>query len=426
MRIPININYFKSEFTRNVITLITGTTVAQIIPVVLQLILRRLFTPEAFGAFAIYFSVIGIIVVISTLKYEMAIVLPEKDKDAANIFILSLFINLVFNFLILLILIFFRSFIVKFLNFPQQFAFWLYFIPLSAFLFSSYQIINYWLIRQKAFKASSLNKILRRSFEGITQIAFGFSGKSLGLVAGDIMGNIVNNIGGYFQIMLHGFSFKYFSLTKLKYVLRKYKQFPQFQAIPALMNTASLLLPFIIINKLYSGNITAQFDLSRMVLALPIALISVSFSQVLLQKLSEKRRRKEKILKHILKISLALFTLVIPGVIIIMLWGPDIFRLAFGLKWKEAGEFSQILVFTYAIQFVVSPLAVIFPALEKIKIAAVWQTAYFIIIVVLFLLRGLTVMEFITVYMYITLVVYFVYWIMITKVARNYDSSVSK
>ena len=44
----------KSEFNRNVLTLMTGTTIAQALPIAITPILTRLYTPEDFGVFAIF------------------------------------------------------------------------------------------------------------------------------------------------------------------------------------------------------------------------------------------------------------------------------------------------------------------------------------------------------------------------------------
>ena len=44
----------KSEFSRNVLTLMTGTTIAQAIPIAISPILTRIYTPENFGVFAQY------------------------------------------------------------------------------------------------------------------------------------------------------------------------------------------------------------------------------------------------------------------------------------------------------------------------------------------------------------------------------------
>lgn len=54
----------KSEFSKNVLTLITGTTIAQAIPIAISPILTRIYTPEDFGVFALFVSLVGFISVI--------------------------------------------------------------------------------------------------------------------------------------------------------------------------------------------------------------------------------------------------------------------------------------------------------------------------------------------------------------------------
>ena len=70
----------KSEFIRNVVTLITGTTVANVLPIAAAPILTRIFTPKDFGLFAFYFSMVTILAVFTTARYELAITLPKKKK----------------------------------------------------------------------------------------------------------------------------------------------------------------------------------------------------------------------------------------------------------------------------------------------------------------------------------------------------------
>ena len=50
----------KSEFSRNVLTLMTGTTIAQAIPIAISPILTRIYTPEDFGVFALFIGVVGV------------------------------------------------------------------------------------------------------------------------------------------------------------------------------------------------------------------------------------------------------------------------------------------------------------------------------------------------------------------------------
>ncbi len=74
----------KSEFSRNVLTLMTGTTIAQAIPIAISPILTRIYTPEDFGVFALYMSVASLLSTLATGRYELAIMLPKKDEDAVN------------------------------------------------------------------------------------------------------------------------------------------------------------------------------------------------------------------------------------------------------------------------------------------------------------------------------------------------------
>ncbi|MBC8146683.1 MAG: oligosaccharide flippase family protein [Bacteroidetes bacterium] len=414
---------FQSEFLRNVFTLISGTAIAQVILIAMQLILRRIYDIEIFGAFSVYMSIVGILVVISTLRYEMATVLPEKDTDAENIVGLSLLISVFVNIIFLILIIALKGHIINLVNFPIEFSYWLYFVPLSTFLSSSYQAINYWLIRKKAFKASSINKISRRSFEGVVQICFGFLQKPFGLAIGDVFGNLANNISGLIQLRKSNFKFSNINIKTIKKVAKRYIEFPKYQAPPYLLNTISLLLPVFIINRIYSEVETGYFDLSRQILALPLALITISISQVLFQKISEKRNKREKILREILKISKTLALLTIPAIIVLYFWGAELFGFVFSNTWTVSGDYTSILVFSYAIKFIVSPISIVFPALEKIKIASIWQIFYFCSILTLIFLPKIAINDFLIIYVGIELIAYAIYFLMIYKVTQNYDKS---
>ena len=69
----------KSEFNRNILTLMTGTTIAQAIPIAISPILTRIYTPEDFGIFAIFLAITLIIGSIANGRYELAIMIPKKD-----------------------------------------------------------------------------------------------------------------------------------------------------------------------------------------------------------------------------------------------------------------------------------------------------------------------------------------------------------
>lgn len=68
----------KSEFNKNIFTLLSGTIIAQAIPIAISPILTRIYTPDDFGVFALFLAISSVFGSISTAKYELAIALPKK------------------------------------------------------------------------------------------------------------------------------------------------------------------------------------------------------------------------------------------------------------------------------------------------------------------------------------------------------------
>ncbi|HOX23097.1 MAG TPA: hypothetical protein PLL10_06490, partial [Elusimicrobiales bacterium] len=84
----------KESFARGVAVLAGGTAIGQGLVLALSPVVSRLYTPDDFGTLAVYASFLGIATVIVSLRYEIAIPLPEDDKVAANLLGLSLLLAL--------------------------------------------------------------------------------------------------------------------------------------------------------------------------------------------------------------------------------------------------------------------------------------------------------------------------------------------
>jgi O-antigen/teichoic acid export membrane protein len=387
-----------SELFRNTSILISGTAVAQLIPIFLQPVLRRVFLPEVFGAYAVYLSIIGILIVISSLRYELAIILPKIDKEATAVFSVAVFLNFIFNILLLIIIILWKEQLQIFLNLSDEFSDYLYLIPLGTFLSSTYQCINYWLIRKKRFFPISVNKFVRRGFEGSAQISFMFLKVSHGLIFGDLIGNLANAISGIIQGIRSGLALQLVSFVKIKYVLAKFSDYPKYNIVPGFMSACSYLLPAVMINKFYSTESTGYFDMSKLLLSIPLALIATSLSNVLLQRVSEKNKSGLSIRKDLTSILVFVLFVVFVEISVIMFWAEDIFRIFFGSVWEFSGTISKILVWAFAFNFIVSSLSSVFISLNKIKLLSVWQLFYFISILSLFFFSSLSFTSFLKVY----------------------------
>jgi O-antigen/teichoic acid export membrane protein len=411
----------RSELLKNTSILVSGTAIAQLIPILLQPILRRLYPSEIFGAYAVYLSLVGILAIISSFKYDLAIILPKKNKDAANIFFLTVLINLAFNVILLLVILIWQHQFLRFFNLPEKFSDYLFFVPLGIFFYGFYQSLNNWLIREKAFLPVSINKFVRRGFEGIGQLGFKFLNNSHGIIYGDLIGHVANIISGIYQGAKRGLSLRLFSPEKLKYVAKKYSEFPKFNVIPSFMSACSFLLPVLLVNKFYSAEMTGFFDLSRLMLTIPLALIATSLSSVLLQRIAEKFRDKKSMLNDLLLILGIVGGIAIMEILFISLFGVELFKLLFGEINGFSGRISQILVWSYALSFFVASFSAIFIAMNRIKLLSIWQLFYFISILSLIFLKNAEFLSFIKIYVLIEVFCYLISLALMFYIVFNYE-----
>jgi O-antigen/teichoic acid export membrane protein len=365
----------KSEFSRNVLTLMTGTTIAQALPIAAAPILTRLYSPEDFGLFAFYFAIVSILAVLATARYELAIVLPKRKANAYQIVILSWIIAAVVSWFTFLFIWLFESQIVRLLNNPEI-ANWLYWIPVSIFLMGIYQSLYYWFNREKKYRCMANSRVIQSTTMVMGQVGFGTLSKflALGLIFGQLIGQIISTLymGGKFvkntRKVHKPHKFKQIALA------RRYINFPKFLLLAHTMNAASRQLPSIFFNILFTASVAGFYLLVQRVIGAPMTIIGGAIGDVFRQQASqayaargECQAEYKSTLKKLLLIS------VIPFVIFIFI-APDLFAIIFGAEWRIAGEYAQILTPMFLSQFIASPLSVLFIVAEKQKDDLFMQT----------------------------------------------------
>lgn len=420
------LDLFKKEpFSKNVLILISGTTISHLIPLILYPAFTRLFTPADFGLFALFISIISLIDVISTGRLELAVVLPEKDKDSINVIAAGISFLLIICIILYLPVILLSDFISLQINNPEIKQ-WLFLAPIAIFIMGISKLFNYWLIRKKSFALFAANKIYQRILEGVFTLGFKAAKFSNGLIVGDFVGRFSLAAISLFQAVKKGFMFNLINKRDMLKMVKRYKEYPLYNTIPSLLNTSCTLLPVFLISSFYDESTTGYYNLSRQILAIPIALISANISQVLLRDITEKRNRNQMIYNDIKSLFYKLAVLSALFIIILFFSGPYLFGFFFGSDWKISGEYTQILVFSYAFSFIVTPLSSVFIALEKVKILSIWQISYFTLVCLLFFARYLEVKKFLLLVTIIDMLAFSVYLFLILKVAKKFDKFIYK
>lgn len=370
----------KSEFTRNVLTLMTGTTIAQAIPIAITPLLTRIYSPEDFGIFSLYIGITSTLAVMATGRYELAIMLPKKDNDALNIVILSILIAFFVSFLTLFVVVIFNNEIVLLLNSPEI-TNWLFFIPLTILLTGIYQSLNYWNNRRKKYKRLALSKVIKSSVSSITNLGMGLkSFTSSGLIIGSLMGQFITTTALVRQAWKENKDLKG-NISKLKMIslMREYKNFPSINLPHAFLNVFSTSAVVIVLSYFFQSSITGYYALANRVIASPMGIITGSYGQVFLQKIVELSstddREKEAIFFKNSVLKLLIFSF--PIFLILFVFSVDIFSYIFGEKWGIAGYYAKILVPMLYVRFtgsIVSSIAIVHNKQKKALIIELINT----------------------------------------------------
>lgn len=367
----------KNRFARSVSILAGGTAGAQLIVILISPVLTRLYSPEDFGLLAVYAAILGILSVIASLRYELAIPVPEKQEEAANIVFLSILLVCFTTFLLSIVLWLFGAQIIDLLNAPNMNDY-LWLVPLGFLLVGIYRVLQYWAIRQKAFSDIAKAKLSQSLSMVIIQVG-AHSFAPVALLVGRLAGQSVALVRLVKIVIKEDdrASFRAVKKESMTNVAKRYKNFPLIGTWSGLTSSAGMNVPPLIIAAFLGASSAGLYSLAHRVLSQPMAIIGKAVSDVFYQRAAEASR-EGRIGEVLESVYSTLVKLAVAPAIIIFLIIPDAFLIVFGDGWLEAGEVARWMTPWLYFQFVVSSCTGIYPIIDRHDIALRFQISLFL------------------------------------------------
>ena len=357
----------RGSFASDLLKLVSGSMFAQVLGILTGPILSRLFAPDAYGLTALFTSLTGIVIAISCLRYELSIVLPVRDEDAANLLGVSLLS--VAGVSSLAGLLFFSGyyFIPQWLNEPNiQGYLWL--VPFSIFFGGVVVALNYWNTRFRRFGRLTISRVIRSLSSGFILISVGFLGYT---TAASMIWTavIIQIIVALFLVRLtwkdDGQLFRQqISVNAMLHGAKRYRKFPKYHTWAALLNKVSWQLPTFMFSIYFSPAVVGYYALGNRVLRKPMSLVGGSLSQVFFQRAADAKNDGtlavlvEGLYRRLVRVGL------LPAVLFSIV-GRELFIVVYGPNWAEAGSYTQILAVWTFFWFISSPLGTLYSVLEK-------------------------------------------------------------
>ena len=337
----------------------TGTTIAQAIPIAVSPLLTRIYTPEDFGVFALFIALVSLFSSIASARYEFALMLTHTEEDAINVFSLGFIIIIGVVFALLLIVVGIHDEVVLLLG-NERIGFWLYLIPLTVLLTGFFNLLTFYHNRRSQYKTIASATVIKSIVSVMVQIVVGLLKPGAGgLISGQIIAQGVADMKLMKDMCLNPKFISQVSISKMRTLAKKYKDFPKFQAPHAFLNASASNVPVYLFSLFFSASVVGLYALSTRMMFAPLMIISGAVSKIYNQKISELYHHGDDAYEMTIQLLKSMVIKMIIPFMILVAFAPDVFSFVFGEEWREAGRYTQVLSLWIFLNVLVSTVSFI-------------------------------------------------------------------
>ncbi len=335
-----------SHFIRNSGTLLTGNVVAQGLAFLAYLLLLRLFTPDDFGLCNVFFSYTEVLIILSTCKYEMAIVVAPDDNEASLLARLAFRLNALLTLLLFAVAAVMALTGVTLSNLP---AILLLLLPLLVYFTGTYRIYVFLCNRHKEYRALALGEVVSVSGGTVTRILFGLLAPVLNLfhTIGLPLGSVLGKMAGHaylHHVVCRKNHYYHPTAAPLRPIARKYINFARYVMPRELVSSFSANLPLMWLSLYFDKPLLGLFSLALTFTQRPAGILANTFEKVLYQSSSVTVQQQLPLRRNILRFAYLLGVGVAAVAAVVFLFAEPLFVLLFGGQWVGTGYYVRCLL----------------------------------------------------------------------------------
>ncbi|MFI7606163.1 lipopolysaccharide biosynthesis protein [Micromonospora sp. NPDC049366] len=345
-------------------------------------LLARLYTPSDFGVFAVLSTLAAIVGSVAAGRFELAVPLPERDRDAHVLVALGLVVTLATALFGTVVVATARDEIAELFGQPSLRS-WLWLTPWTAAAMGAVVVLNQLAVRYRRYGAIGRRNLLQYSAMLISQVGAGVAGlRSGGMALGLAVGQVVAAMSLLRGVRGRTVKASATPRPTLWQMAVRYRRFPLLLAPSGLLNVIGLQAPVLFIAYHYGAEVAGWLGLTQRILAMPAALIGSAVAQVYLAELSRAARSADRghPRKLFVKASRQLTVVASVAFVVLVLVAPSAFTAVFGPEWANSGRYAQALAIFVATQLVASPLSQTLVVLERQGLQLAWDAGRVLVV----------------------------------------------
>lgn len=406
-----------TSFYKNILTVLTGTGIAQLIPVLGSLIIVRIFSPSIFGEYAFWLSLTLILTVIVSGRFETCIAVKapgfERNKAVFYTFVTIIVGTLFFT-------LFFLPICFGLLGFGTiSQPVLMILVPITAGITAAIQLIISYYASEGLFNQLSLVRIVQSALILSFQVFSGliFPDNIYSLILSHFFALIFTIVTILYCFNLR-FDFRGLKFRELFLFWKENRKYLQYSLPADTISTVSAELPIMLAVTKFGSDVGGIMALTFRVLGAPIALVAKAVLDVFKKFAADEYRQKGNCKDTFFKTFKVLSILSCIFFIISNFVIKDVFQLAFGSDWAESGDTARILLLLFAMRFVASPLSYVVYITESQEIDLYWQITLLVVTTLSFTLFS-TINQALHYYNFGYSFLYLVYLLMCFKMASG-------
>lgn len=356
-------------FVRHVMQLGLANVGAQALSLLVVPILTRLYSPEDFGAFAIYLAILNTLVPIASLRMQATLALPEQPEDSGrllHISLLALIMNVALTALIAGVVI--TGGLVPNEWMTDQRQFLLLLLPLNLAALGLVQIYSAWTMLHQRTSATAVARIIESVMDRSTSCLCAFSAAihPLGLLAGRLVGSgaAAYSLWKATHTCVTNTRRSWPDFRSLLPLAVRYRHFALVSSAATLCDSAARQAPALLLAFLFSPAVAGYYALAFQVVNVPLLIAGDALSSTYFQRAARLRTTPEQLTQSTVKLFRSMLSLIIPMTLGLSFLGPAVFHRIFGDGWAPAGEYAQVLAAGFLFMFLHRPISVLFDVYE--------------------------------------------------------------
>ncbi|SFM42136.1 Membrane protein involved in the export of O-antigen and teichoic acid [Marinobacter zhejiangensis] len=358
----------KDRVFASVITLLTGTALAQIITAVSMVVVTWLYSPEALGIISIYLAFFSFWVSLASWRFEGAMLVCKDDDESDHLFRLGSVVVVAMALISVPALYVLMS--SGFLSFSELPVWSPYAAGLSVLGFGLFMMYRSWSLRLRELVAIKRATISRSAANAGIRIAGGvLGGGVIGLFIAEVLGSWAALAAVRKRVVQTrkriGPSCSW-NVKSMLAVGARYVTFPKYEMPSVALNQLASVMPVPMVGALYGAQAAGLFGVARLLVAIPNTQLGAAISDVFQMELAENYRSKQyaegKRLFYSMFKKLALIGLV--PLVASLVFAPLLVPVLLGDQWAQMGGIIAIMAPWMYFAFVVSSLSRLLSVLE--------------------------------------------------------------